>query len=195
MPGAWPAWNLFGFFRRIGAGSVARLRAAAEEVWRQPTARRRLLIVVVALLVCSYALGVLAYVIATPEIGVQCAFTPVVNHFYPQFLDPPEPVQKPLRVGDTVVAVAGHSVKSWPQILRRVEHLPDEPAEAADEATLAEAVHRGATGPTHLLIDGRHVVRIDYHRSGDTDGMVRSVWLRDGQTPMDALAPRCYGCY
>ena len=158
MLGGVAAWNLFGFFRRIGAGTVAKLRATTEEVWRQPTARRRLLIVVVALLVCSYALGVLAYVIATPEIGVQWAFTPVVNHFYPQFLDPPD--QEPLLVGDTVVAIAGHPVENWSQILRRIEHLPE-----------------------HV------VVRVDYHRPGDPDGMVRSVWLRVGQTPMDALVP------
>ena len=189
MPGTGPAWNVFGFFRQVGAGTVARLRAVSEAAWRQPTARHRLLIVVVALLVCSYALGVLAYVVATPEIGVQGAFKPVVNHFYPQFLDPPEPRQAPLLVGDTVVAVAGHRVENWPEILRRVEHLPDEPAPSGDETALAEAVHDGATGPTHLLIDGRHVVRVDYHRVHDPDGMVRSVWLRVGQTPMVTLVP------
>ena len=45
----------------------------------------------------------------------------------------------------------------------------------------------GAAGPAHLLIDGRHVVRVDYHRPDDPK--VRSVWLRVGHTPPAALVP------
>ncbi len=119
------------------------------------------------------------------------AFTPVVNHFYTQFLDPPD--QAPLREGDTVVAVAGHPVENWSQILRRVEHLPDEPAAPGDETLLAEAANGGATGPTHLLIDGRHVVRVEYHRPGDPDGMVRPCGFGSARTPISRWSPRCYG--
>src|SRR6516164_5580688 len=41
--------------------------------FRQPSGRRRVTIVAAAILVLSYALGVLAYVLFTPEIGVRCA--------------------------------------------------------------------------------------------------------------------------
>ncbi len=176
-------------------GPSGGLRATVWDrgVASSPRARRRLLIVVVALLVCAYALAVLGYVVVTPEIGVRWAFTPIVNHFYSQFLDPPD--QAPLREGDTVVAVAGHPVENWSQILRRVEHLPDE-AGAKAQATrtlLAEALaherppHRAER--THLLIDGRHVVRVDFRRPGDPDGAIRSVWLHVGPTPMVTLVP------
>src|SRR5947209_3297822 len=131
MPvGAGQLWGLLSLLRRIGAGAASRFRAAAEALWRQPSARRRLLIVVAALLVCAYTLGVLAYVIATPEIGVRCAFTPVVNHFFPEFLDPPN--QEEIQEGDVVVAVAGRPVENWSQLMRRLTDLMDQPAEPGD---------------------------------------------------------------
>ena len=57
--------------------------------------------VAAALLVGSYAVGVFGYVLATPEIGIRCAFSPVVNRFYPEFLYPEQ--QEPLKEGDIIV--------------------------------------------------------------------------------------------
>ena len=185
--GARQPWNPFPFLWKVGAAAVGRLRAAGETLWRQPAARRRLFIVVAAMLVCSYALGVLGYVIATPEIGVRCAFTPIVNHFYPQFLDPPD--QEPIHEGDVIVAVAGRPVENWSQLMRKLTDLLDQPAEPGGADLLDATVHAPTTDRTHLLIDGRHVVRLQFRRPGDPDGQVRTVWLRVGQTPPETLVP------
>ncbi len=108
------------------------------------------------------AFAVLGYVIATPEIGVRCAFTPVVTHFYPQFLDPPN--QEPIHEGDVIVAVGGRAVENWSQLMRKLTDLVDQPTEAG-------------------------VVRVQFRRPGDPDGQVRSVSLRVGQTPLETLVP------
>jgi transcriptional regulator with GAF, ATPase, and Fis domain len=180
-------WRVIPFVRKLCGPSLARLGILSETVWRQPRARYRLLIVVAAILVSVYAFGVLAYVIATPEIGVRCVFSPVVNHFYSEFLDPPD--QEPIREGDTVVAVAGHPVKDWSQYMRKLTHLLDDPAIPGDEATLRNAVNNETTEPSHLLIDGRHVVRVQYQRPGDSESRLRSVWLKVGPTPPVTLVP------
>ncbi len=156
-------------------------------MWRQPASRRRLYIVVAALLVCTYALTVLAYVIATPEIGIRCAFTPVVNHFYPAFLDPPD--QEPIQEGDAIVAVAGRPVENWPQLMRKLTVLIDQPAEPGGPDLLEATAHAETSNRTHLWIDGRHVVRLQFRRPSDPAGKVRSVWLRVGQTPPETLVP------
>ncbi len=110
-----------------------------------------------------YAFGVLAYVIATPEIGVRCVFTQTVNHFYPEFLDPPD--QPPLREGDIIVALAGHPVKDWSQFMRKLTHLIGDPAEPADEAELEAAAHDEKTQLSHLIVGDRHIVRVQYLRA------------------------------
>src|SRR5947209_3723089 len=63
-------------------GLRARLRAWTRSLLCRATARQRAWIVLASFLVCAYAAGVLGYVVTTPEVGVRCAFTPVVNHFY-----------------------------------------------------------------------------------------------------------------
>ncbi len=149
--------------RKVGATTWRWLKAAGAALCRQPSARRRLFIVVAALLVSTYALAVLGYVIATPEIGVRCAFTQVVNHFYPQFLDPPKQ-DDAIQEGDKITAVAGGKVENWSQLMRKLTDLVDQPTEAG-------------------------VVRVQFRRPGDPDGKVRSVTLRVGQTPLETLAP------
>jgi len=164
-------WHVLPFLHKVCGPSLKRLRILAEAISRQPRARYRLLIVIAAVLVSVYAFGVLAYVIATPEIGVRCVFSQTVNHFYSEFLDPPD--QEPMREGDTVVAVAGHPVKDWSQFMRKLTHLLGDPAEPADAAMLQKAVNDKTTESSHLLIDGRHVVRVDYQRAGAERGRAR----------------------
>jgi transcriptional regulator with GAF, ATPase, and Fis domain len=155
----------------------------------QPVVRRRLFILVTAVLVCAYALSVLAYVIATPEIGVRCAFTPEVNYFYSKFLDPPKPDQKPLEPGDIIKAVAGHPVANWSQLMRKLADLQAEPAEPGDAALLRKAAADPEARQNHLRIDGRDVVRVQFSHPGDPPDQMRSVWLDVGRTPAMALAP------
>ena len=93
-----PPWHVIPYVRRMVGPSFARLRNVGEALWHQPRARYRLLIVVAAVFVSIYAFSVLAYVLATPEIGVRCVFSRTVNHFYNEFLDPPD--QAPVREGE-----------------------------------------------------------------------------------------------
>jgi hypothetical protein len=88
---------------------AASLRRLVLLLLSEQTARRRAWIILATVLVCSYSLAVLVYVRATPEIGLRCAFTPVVNHFYPEFLYPPK--QKELHAGDRVLQVGDQPVE------------------------------------------------------------------------------------
>jgi len=161
------------------------LRNLGGDLLRQPTLRRRALILVAAVLVCVYALGVHFYVLLTPEIGVRCAFSCVVNHFYPEYLCPEG--QEPLRFGDEIVRVGDHPVAGWPQLLRRLNDLghdfdtaPDVPAVSAAQVREPRYVDR-----PYLVVDGQRVVRIVYRR-GDAE---RVVWCRLGQPLPETLAP------
>src|SRR5947209_3101064 len=78
-----------------------------------PAPRRRVLIVAATALVLAYAAGVLGYSLATPEIGVRTAFSPVVNYFEDDFRFAGEA----LRPGDRVVRVGNHAVANWSHFL------------------------------------------------------------------------------
>src|SRR4051812_12913598 len=95
---------------------LTRFQALSRAACHDPANRCRAAIVVAAILVCGYALAVLAYVIAVPEIGIRCAFTPVVNHFYQEFLYPHEG-QEALHEGDLITAVGGEPVDTWSHLL------------------------------------------------------------------------------
>src|SRR3954453_2783537 len=106
--------------------AVSALRAGGAALWSQPVVRRRTAIIVAAVFVWSYALGVLTYVLLTPEIGLRCAFTPVVNHFDKHFLYPRG--QEPLRDGDRIVELGNQRIANWSQLMRKLIEVNDEPA-------------------------------------------------------------------
>src|SRR5207244_288571 len=105
------------------------LRSLALALWREPVARRRAWVVVAAVLVCAYAAGVLVFVVSTPEVGIRCAFTTVVNNFYPAFLYPED--QDSLQPEDRIVQVGDSPpIENWSQLLRATMLLRDrQPAE------------------------------------------------------------------
>jgi transcriptional regulator with GAF, ATPase, and Fis domain len=156
------------------------LRSVGGALVRQRFCRRRSLIVVAAFLVVGYAIGVLGYVSSTPEIGIRCAFTPVVNYFFPEFLYPPD--QEPLHPGDTIVRLGNRPVDNWSQLLQTLIGLRAESAEAGDRAMLA-----APDGPAHLRLHGQEVVRVDYLRG--TDPIPHRVWCRLGPSPVEDLVP------
>src|SRR5438270_8813696 len=90
---------------------------------REPIGRRHLLIVTAAVLLCLYALGVFWYVLSIPDIGLRCAFTPVVNRAYSSFIfsRPGQPV--PPLTGTVVEQIGSHPVESWPRILHVLVNL------------------------------------------------------------------------
>src|SRR5216683_1979500 len=100
-----PFWKMRGA-RTLLIGWFSTLKTGM----RHPGALRRLFIAVAAMLVCGYAVSVLVYVLSAPEIGVRCAFSTVVNHFYPEFLYTPEFLHsenaEPLQEGDKITQIA-----------------------------------------------------------------------------------------
>src|SRR4051794_25984445 len=130
---------------------------AARLLWRDPVARRRAWIVCAAVFVCAYAVGVLGYVLLTPEIGVRCAFTPVVNHFYDEFHYPGSgPMLQP---DDRIVEVGGHRVQNWPQLLRAMNRLRGERPDVVDRPEDLQPDPDG-TSLSFVLLDGERLVRV-----------------------------------
>jgi transcriptional regulator with GAF, ATPase, and Fis domain len=158
---------------------ISLLRTVAEH----KSARHRLLIVAAALVVFAYAAGVLSYVMLMPEIGVRCAFTPVVNQFNPDFLYQPD--AEPLRGDDVIVQMGNRPVSNWAQILRELMALRQNRGELGKEEDL-----RAGSGKTHLIVEGQEILRVGYrHAADDVATPPRQVWLRVGLPPIETLAP------
>jgi transcriptional regulator with GAF, ATPase, and Fis domain len=167
--------------RRLAA-SLGRLGQSL--LYDAPT-RRRGWIVLAGLLVGGYAGWVLLYVVAMPEIGVRCAFTPVVNHFYPQFLYP-EGQKTTLRQGDVITRLGDDEVASWSDLLRTMIQLRQQEAEPAGEETAQEVVEGRPVGRTFLRLGAEKVVRVEFVRPGSGP---QAVWCRLGPSPVESLAP------
>src|SRR4051794_39871155 len=164
-PPRWPAW----------LAGVARL------FWRDPAVRCRAWVVCAAVFVCAYAAGVLGYVLVTPELGIRCAFTPVVNHFYDEFLYPDEQ-KTPLKEGDRIVAVGGQPVDNWPQLLRQMHLLRGQQPAVVEGLTLEDLRYdRGGREWPFVLIDGQRLVRVLYERPGKGTHVA---WCRFGPAPL-----------
>jgi transcriptional regulator with GAF, ATPase, and Fis domain len=164
------------------------LRALLTALLSQRVARRRLGVVVAAVLVCAYAAGVLGYVLARPEVGIRCAFTPVVNHFYPEFLYP-EKGQTPLQEGDRIVRLGGQPVENWSQYLRKLSQLRDEPAAAVPGLTAAGLLKGPPGGQELVQLDGQRLVRVEYERPDGPEAGRHSAWCRLGHSPVETLVP------
>jgi len=177
--GVWRAWDRIGLLARRISPLPARLWFLIETLLRQKIARRRLAIVVATFLACAYALGVISYVMQTPEIGVRCVFSPVVNHFNSEFLCAD---QQPLQEGDTIVELGNQEVSNWAQFLHKLAELRHENGEPA---TLADLSRKSAA--PHLIVDGQEIIRVRYLRGDDAE--TRTVWLQIGRPPLETLAP------
>jgi transcriptional regulator with GAF, ATPase, and Fis domain len=171
--------------RRLGALPAA-LRALAGELARNPISRRRAWILLAAFLVCGYAAWVLGYVLATPEIGVRCAFTPVVNFFDERFLYPPN--QKPMQEEDEIVQVDDQPVANWLQFLRKMIQLQsEEPLRVEGLSARGLLAWRDDDERTFVLLDGEKLVRVVYERPGEPGRRV--AWCRLGRSPPETFVP------
>jgi transcriptional regulator with GAF, ATPase, and Fis domain len=160
-----------------------RTRSAWEAVvafCRQRENRHRLVIIGAGLLVLSYALSVLGYVLFTQELGIRSAFARTVNHFYPEFLYPKNQREE-LRAGDTIVALGGQHIDNWSKLLRRLDELRNISAEPGDTKALDDPERNT------MSLDGHQLVRIQFTR--DDDLTVRSVWCALGPPPLETLVP------
>ncbi|MFO0877679.1 MAG: sigma 54-interacting transcriptional regulator [Gemmataceae bacterium] len=163
-------------------------RRIAHALWTDGDARCRGWIVVAGLLACLYSFAVLGYVLSWPEIGVRCAFTPVVNYFYEGFLYPEQ--QEPLRSGDRITALGGQTVETWSQLLRKMMQLRDE-APDTDDTFSDDELRQGQVPPniTHLRHQGQRLVRVSYERNEEAGPLEGSVWVRLGRSPIETLLP------
>jgi transcriptional regulator with GAF, ATPase, and Fis domain len=148
---------------------------------RSPVVRRQLLILVAGLLVCVYALGVLGYVLAIPDLGLRCAFSTVANRIEPEFLYAPKGTRASDLRGSTVLAIGDQKIETWPQVPRAAVALRQQRDQAKTVTTLDEA------SSTHVLLDGMELVRVRLQPPGDR--APRSVWCRVGYPPLDVLLP------
>jgi transcriptional regulator with GAF, ATPase, and Fis domain len=138
---------------------------------------------IAALLACVYAVAVMGYVVGTPEIGVRCAFTRVVNHFYPEYLAPWQ--VETLRDGDIVTAVGGEEVTSWGRLLRRLAALPGLEAVTREDLTPEEVV-KGEAGQAGVVdVEGVRYVRVDFERNGQAG----FVWCILGPALLETIVP------
>ena len=158
---------------------LARLCALGHRLWHEPIARRRAWLVLAAVLVCGYSLWVLGYVIAMPEIGVRCAFTPVVNNFYSEFLYPED--QEPLREKDIIVKVADQDVANWSDFLRDARLATKRPGShsGVDGQELSRRSHI-----SHLCAAGRAAIGPRGVRT------TRRTWPAYGLVPAEVFAHR-----
>ena len=70
---------------RKAVGALAAFGTEALAQLRSPFYRPRWFILLASCFVCGYALSVFAYVLALPDIGLRCAFSPVVNRSDPAY--------------------------------------------------------------------------------------------------------------
>jgi transcriptional regulator with GAF, ATPase, and Fis domain len=141
--------------------------------------RVRALIILSAILVCAYAIGVLIYVMTLPDIGVRSAFAPIVNGFDRDFLYPEN--QSPLKPGDRILAVGDKEIEDWPQLLRLLVAMRRRtvPPVAASALNLQDETR------TRLLYLDEEIIRVKYERQGE----IGFVWCRLGRSPLDTLLP------
>src|SRR5438477_5658 len=113
--------------------------------------RRRVVIILAALVVSAYAAGVLAYTISTPEVGIRPDFArePLVSKLYSEFvyLDSQKgPLTGGLTEGDQILYLGDHRIKSWSQFLRRLAELKHEKPDTLDPDTTEADLLVGSGG-------------------------------------------------
>jgi transcriptional regulator with GAF, ATPase, and Fis domain len=141
------------------------------------------LIVCAGILVCAYALSVLAFVQSIPDIGLRCGFSPEIQHVDPGFFPPGQPVPE---VGDRLVQLGEDPVENWPEMLRCLRKLPDKPAQREFD-TPPSPDSLKVTEAAHLLVQGQHWVRVQFQT--ERGEALVTTWCTLGQPPLEILIP------
>ncbi|HEY7308412.1 MAG TPA: sigma 54-interacting transcriptional regulator [Gemmataceae bacterium] len=195
------AWNEIRFLPRRMTALFAGAASLARNTFHDKSSRRRLAILVASILVCAYTLGVSFYVMLTPDIGVRCAFFPVVNQFNDDFLFQQGDFQKDtkayqLEQDDQIVRLGDRPVSNWAQILHKLVRLRPQDAEKGTLADLEPDSGEKSAPPrkTHLVVEDQEVIWVRFVRPSDPPGpegkpAERTVWLRVGRPPLETLAP------
>jgi transcriptional regulator with GAF, ATPase, and Fis domain len=168
------------FLRSATLLSALRPTALAH-LFAHPVSRRRVFLVIAAVLVCLYALSVFWYVLSIPEIGLRCVFDSRIARVYDGFVRLPKDLPPADLERKTVIELGPHPVETWPQILHALDQLRHgKPEETVDEAPPAD------TKLTHILYGGEELVRAVVR--GD-DGKILVVWCKLGTLPLYLLVP------
>ena len=85
---------------------------------------RRCLLVVAGCLVCVHAIGVLAYILSMPDLGLRSAFGLEIRTA-PRFFLPDQPGGLTPRGGDTVLRIGDEKIDSWPELLGNPRRIQD----------------------------------------------------------------------
>jgi transcriptional regulator with GAF, ATPase, and Fis domain len=161
----------------IGAEVSAQLRYAHYPMTFPPSRIwwPKALVLVAGVLVCLYAISVLSYVQSIPDIGLQCAFTPVVNSFDSSYFRSDEPDSL---LSSRIVQLGEHRVNTWPEFVRTLLKLREEPVQAVDPPSLQ--------GHTFVRRNDETLVLVQLRQE---DGSPAKVWCRLGTPPPTSLVP------
>lgn len=146
---------------------------------------RRVLLRVAGVFVLTYAVAVLSYVSATPDIGIQCAFSPIIKQVDPRFVGAGDSDVVP-QPGDQLDQVGHYKVGPVPAndrrpriaqvlILKALQTLRDDLAVESDNAFQR-------LGP-----EGERQVLVKF--TSRADGKQHTVWCRLGTLPLHELFP------
>ncbi|MHB1425092.1 MAG: hypothetical protein ACYC3I_18120, partial [Gemmataceae bacterium] len=176
-------WNMLRVLARRSKTLLVLALSSLSMLLQRKGTRRRLTIVAATVLVFAYAGGVINYVMHTPDIGVRCAFTPVVNHFNHDFLYRADSTDaQSLGGDDRIVQIGDQEVSNWAQILHELNDLRSRRGEPGTKEDLGTK-----SSKTHLVVEGQEIIRVGYRRAAD--GERRDVWLRVGRPPYKTLVP------
>ncbi len=179
-----------GALRRTAFWIASTVQAACN-LLRQPTSRRRILIVTAGAFICLYSVAVLGHVMTAPDIGLTCPFDRVIRQVFDGYAPPGE--ENGPQDGDTIVKLCGQEV-DWQHFLRRLSNLRDEPRQEVPEElrgpNVAATLRAAADDPElHLVqLDGATWVRVDFERTSG-DGSAATCWRRVGTPGVEVVLP------
>jgi transcriptional regulator with GAF, ATPase, and Fis domain len=148
---------------------------------------RKAFLAVAGIFVCFYALSVLWYVQAIPDIGLRCAFGPAVKRVYPRYLrfaTEEDRIQHAPKEGDVIIKLGGRSVEIWPQLLRGLIDLRGQtfvPVKSLTEATERDLAY--------VSLDGENLVRVRFCPEGQDEAAAFDCWCVVGSLPIEELVP------
>ena len=150
----------------------------------QSIGRRRVFIVLAGLLVCTYALTVLAYVRSVPDIGLRFGFTTAIQHVDADSLHSdggPKP-----EIEDKIIQLGNKPVATWDELLRYWAALDSQPyvdlSQLPEDTAWREAQSSLAT---QVRIGSDRWVRIHFYRA---DGNTGTTWAKLGRPALETLA-------
>src|SRR5262245_45723291 len=135
---------------------------------------RTAVVVSATILVIAYCLTLIGHVYTSPDIGLQCTFSPVVARAFPDYLRPPHTVSSSDLVGATIEYVGPYRIESWPQYQRVLRDLGRDANLPPPDETIQDR-------------DGERWVRV--HLRHPPDQRAVEVWCVLGRTPLESTVP------